>query len=312
MGAKEKDLIAENEVQPLSVTQALVGLGLEDSDTDLLRYFDFFSKQVPISAAYFVHVLPEFDLMTAMYEKATDLLSSNYAINEVVIEQMEQKINSMISKKDDFYIEYDIKEGNPLEKMLAIAEEMKVDLLVIGQSTEKSIHNILAKNLARKTEANVLIVPEKAKPGITNILVPIDFSPNSARSLKAAVAFCRQLEKPARITCLFVYSLPSIRHFRFDTPWIQMKNTVEDNIKDGFNAFIHTNAPGFKDQIDIALVEKSHPGIATFIVDYAHDNGCNFLFLGAKGHSNVHRLLMGSVTEELLDVNDDIPVMIIR
>ncbi len=312
MLAKEKKAVSKVFIEPMEVTQALVGLGLDNSDASALRYFNFFTKKVPTTAAYFMHVVPKFNLMNAMYKKETQQLSSKVSISDSMIKRMEERINTLFLQKEKLYVEYDVKEGNPLEEMLKSSEELKIDLLVIGQKKNKPNTNILAKNLARKTSSNALVIPEDAPEDISNILVPIDFSPNSVRALQAAISLHKRLDNPAPITCLNVYSIPSLQHFKIDAGWIQTKKTVESNIRDGFEAFLASYAGDYKNQIKVDLVEKTQPGIAQYIMDYATANGNDFLCLGAKGHSNVHLLLMGSVAEELLDSNGTIPTLIVK
>lgn len=309
----DNETSAKTKVEPLTVTQALVGLGLEESDTSTLQYFDFFTKQIPTTAAYFIHTIQKFDLMTSMYNKEVQRLSSQYVVNENLIKELEERVQTLITEKEKMYIEYDIKEGNPLEEMLACAAELKIDLLVIGQRANRVNHNILAKNLARKAPANALIIPEGAEPVISNILVPIDFSPNSVRALKAAISLHKQLPQPAQITCINVYRVPVRRNFNYDADWEETKKIVASNIEAGFNAFLASYAgEEYEQQIKIALVAKTQPGLAKFIMDYADENKVDFLCLGAKGHSKVHLLLMGSVTEELIDINKTIPTMIVK
>jgi nucleotide-binding universal stress UspA family protein len=299
-------------IEPFEIKQALVGLELEKSDNTVIQYFDFFLTQVPAAAAYFLHVIKKEELIAEMYKKEALSFSGQYDINDNMIKQMEKTIDTLFLQKKNTYVEYDVKDGNPLEEMLAAATALKIDLLVIGQKAFKANHNILAKNLARKTTANALIIPEGAKKDISNILVPIDFSPNSVRALQAAISLHKQLKIPARITCLNIYTIPSLKQFKIDAAWIQTKKTVESNIKAGFDAFLESYAGDYKNHIEVELVEKTQPGIAKYIMDYATTNKCDFLCLGAKGHSNVHLLLMGSVAEEILDINQTVPTMIIK
>jgi nucleotide-binding universal stress UspA family protein len=299
-------------IEPLNVKQALVGLELEKSDDAVIKYFNFFTTQVPVAAAYFMHVIQQDELIAELYKKENLPLTDHYNIDDSIIKKMEERIDDLFTQKKDIYVEYDVKDGSPLEEMLATATALKIDLLVIGQKAYKANHNIFAKNMARKTTANALIIPEGAQRDISNILVPIDFSPNSVRALQTAISLHKQLKIPAQITCLNVYTIPSLKHFKLDAAWIQTKKTVESNIRDGFAAFLESYAGDYKNQVEVALVEKTQPGIAKYIMDYASENNCDFLCLGAKGHSNVHLLLMGSVAEEVLDVNVSIPTMIVK
>lgn len=299
-------------IEPLDIKQALVGLEIGNSDDQVIRYFDFFTKQIPTSAAYFIHVIQKEELISAYYKKETFPIADKPDIDETFIREMEEKINGLFSQKKNLYVEYEVKDGNPLEEILATAKSLNIDLLVIGQKSSKGNHTILAKNLARKTSATALIIPEQAPLEISNILVPIDFSENSARALQAAIGIHKQLKNPAKITCLNVYTIPSLKHFKFSSGWIQTQKTVASNIRDGFDAFLETFAGDYKNNIEIELVERTQPGIANYIMDFANSHKCDFLCLGAKGHSNVHLLLMGSVAEEILDINQSIPTMIIK
>ena len=302
----------ENGISPFKVTQALVALGLEDKDESVMRYMNFLTGNVPFSAAYFVHVIPDIGTMIPIFEQSGPPMISEIQINEGIIKEMEQKVQEYIDKRDELYIEYDIKTGNPLEQLMLLGETLKADLLVIGQRSDTNRHGILAKNLVRKTEANALIVPENAKASISKILVPIDFSENSARALQQAIGLKKSLGKEVQIVCLNVYTVPNMSHYKLNRPWSQFKNIVEENIMDGFEAFLHTYAGAEKDSIEVALIEREMPGTARLIQHYAKENKFDFMILGAKGHSKVELLLLGSVTEKLMQLNENIPTLIVR
>ncbi len=302
----------ESSITPMNIVQAMVGLGFDDTDSSTLRYFNFFVSQIPTTASYFLHVLPKLDLIKALYEKEVEVSSGQYALDEEIIQRIEDRVKTGFPQEENIYVEYDVKEGDPLEELLKSAEQLKIDLLVIGQSKANNKHKILAKNLARETQNKALIIPQDSPAKISHILIPVDFSENSARALKNAVSFHKQLNASVKITCLYIYRAPSVRYFKSDSVRALSQQSIEANIMDGFKAFLHSNAPEYQEKINIALVEKTQPGISHFIMNYASENGCDFLFLGAKGHSNVHRLLMGSVAEEILDTNNSIPTMIIK
>ncbi len=312
---KNSDFILEPNdqkvLEPLEINQALVALELGETDETILNYFNFLSKNVKIRAAYFMHVLPFFEDQTSVF--SDDLhISGDFKLNEKIINDLEKKVKKSIDKEKEIYIEYELKEGNPLEELLSSAEDMKADLVVIGQSDEKKDHGILAKNLARKTKGNAMIIPSKAKPEIRSILVPIDFSNNSIRSLQTAIRLKKQLEEPVELVCLNIYSLPNISYYKTDRPFKQFKEMMESNIRDAFDVFLSTYAPDEKNGISIALYEKNMPGTARYIMEYAKANKNDLVVIGAKGHTKVELLLMGSVTESFLHLNNAIPTLIVK
>lgn len=299
-------------IAPYTVDQALIGLGLEEADKSTLRYLNFFSTQIPFTAAYFLHVLPKLNILTAFYEKESQLLISDKALYSDMRNQLKHEVKGLLSTWDDVYMEYDIVEGDPLAEIVKSASSLQADLLVIGQKKGTSARNIFAKNLARSTTADAIIIPVNAKSKISTILVPIDFSDNSVKALEAAIAVHKQLKGPVQIICLHIYDMPNTNYFRDEAPWLKVKSTVEKNLADGFNSFLETVAAEYKNRIAIALVERQTTGTASFIMDFAKANEVDFMVMGARGHSKVHLLLMGSVTENVLDTNDNIPILIIR
>ncbi len=291
------------------VNQALLGPKMGAGDASLLRYFDFFSQQITINAAYCLHVLPAPSMLNSLFEKNKDAATEH---KEELLARMEKNMERYISKIDRLYTEYDIREGDALEEMVKEAETTKTDLVVVGQQQKEKGIVILTKNLIRQTKAHTLVIPENAKPQISTILVPVDFSPSSAKALQAAIKIHRQLQQPARIICLNVYSIPDLVHFRLEGSWIQLKDMVEENIKIGFDAFLTSTAGEYREHIELALIEKEQTSVAPYVLNYAKKNKVDFMAIGAKGHSRIHLLLMGSVTEEILDLNGEIPILVVK
>lgn len=298
-------------IQPYEVVQALVALELADADEPVLNFFDFFSSQVPIGAAYFVHVLPQIDFFTQEARNG-GRGAHPYEIDRDTLDQMEMKIKDRLPRDNSIYVEFDIKEGDPLEEILKDAEDVGADLVVIGQRSDTEAHGVLAKNLVRKVKGNSLIVPDQAQSTIKKILVPIDFSANSIRALQTAIALNKRLYEPAQLVCLNVYDMPNLSVYKTGKTREQLKGMLEEDRTNAFKAFLHTYASEVENEIETFLVERDLPGIARYILDFAEETGIDFIVMGAKGHSKVDLLLMGSVTEKVLTLNDKLPTLVVK
>jgi nucleotide-binding universal stress UspA family protein len=290
----------------LEIVQALLALELADVDHPMLDFFNFFSSQIPVGAAHLIHVLPNIDF----FHETNGL--SPYEIDQEVINRMEEEIKGRLPGNHSIYLQFDIKQGDPLEEILRDAEEIDADLVVMGNRSDTEVHNVPAQNLVRKVKGNALVIPDQAKPQITHILVPIDFSANSIRALQAALALNQQLDKPARITCVNVYDMPNLSVYKLGRSREQLKALIEEDRNSAFQAFLHTYAGEQEENIQTALIERDLPGISRYIYDYAQEKGADLVVMGAKGHSKVDLLLMGSVTEKWLSINDKIPSLIVK
>jgi nucleotide-binding universal stress UspA family protein len=294
------------------VKQAIVALELGSADEAILDYLDFFTSEVPMGAAYFLHVVPKLDVFNTMREREAEGLISNYELNEDVISRMEAKIRDRLTHKNAVHIEFDVREGDPLEELIKDAEDIGADLAVIGQKSSVDQHGILARNLARKVRCNALIIPDQARPQIKKIVVPVDFSENSVKALQIALAIARQVEEKAKVVALNVYDMPNMSVYRVQKSREKLKAMLEDDRREAFRAFLRSHAREEADNIETVLIERIDPGIPSYITNYAREAEADLIVMGAKGHSKVELLLLGSITEKVLTVNERTPVLVVK
>ncbi len=299
-------------VTPFKVNQAIIALELGGIDETLLGYVDFLASHVPIGSAYFVHILPKFDLYNALYEKEQESLISNYQLDQEVVDRMRISIEDRLTTVEANQVNFDVREGDALEELLKDTEDLGADLIIIGQKSGKEHHGILARNLARKAPCNALIVPQDAPHRIRTIMVPIDFSHNSVQALRSAISLQQRLEEEVRLICLNIYDLPNFSLYSVQKSREEIKKMMEEDRHEAFQSFLHTYAPEAAESIEIALVEREKPGVSSYILKQADEYGADLIVIGARGHSKVELLLLGSVTEKLLSANERIPTLVVK
>jgi nucleotide-binding universal stress UspA family protein len=307
----EQLLDEQVKILPYTITQGLVGLESSSADNSLVRYVDFFTQKIPSTSAFFLHVVPELSHFSELiFENDPkfdlELLASKNA------KTLESRIEETFTGSEHLNVEVDVKVGNPLEVLLASAREMKADLVIIGQKNGTKHHGILAKKFARKASANALIIPEKSKPKIKTILVPIDFSENSIRALQTAVGIKKQWGNSVKLTVLNVLQMPNLSSYKLSRSPAKLKSYVMENVKETFGEFIDKYVPAEKEEIDLQLLFKDTPKMAEHIYSFATDHEVDLMVMGAKGHSRLERLLMGSVTEKILSLNQTFPTMVVK
>ncbi len=303
---------ANSNIAPYRIQQGMVALELGATDNKILEFFDYLTGQVPTGCVYFLHVLPEFDVLSGILGREGEQVISNYEINDEVVARMEREIRSRMNHRDGMHVQFDVKEGNPLEQLLEDAKDVRADLIVIGQKSGVNKHGILAKNLARKAKANTLIIPDKATAGIRRMIVPIDFSKNSVKALRTAISLNESLEEPAEIVVLNIYEMPNLSVYKIQRTREQFEKMLQRDHEEAMDAFLNTQVPGYRDTLTTQLVMQKTPGIAQYIMDYATEEGGDLIVMGAKGHSKVELLLLGSVTEKVLAMNEHIPTLVVK
>lgn len=299
-------------IEPFRIRQAIVALELGSTDNKILEYLDFLTAQIPTGCVDFLHVLPSFDVLSRILEREGEATVSNYQINDEVVSRMNREIRSRMDHRDGMHVRFDVKEGDPLEQLLENAEDLNAELTIIGQKSGVTKHGILGKNLARKTKGSTLIIPDKAKTQLKRIIVPIDFSQNSVKALRTAIALNESLEEKAKILVVNIYEMPNLSVYKIQRTREQFEHMLQKDHEDAMNAFLNTQVPDYRDDLDLKLIMQKEPGVAQYILDTAEEANGDLVVMGAKGHSKVELLLLGSVTEKLLALNEHIPTLIVK
>lgn len=288
----------------------LAALEMGKADESVLRYVQFMAQAMSIKAFTFVHVLPKVDLYVTDLNQNMQHLFDNFQHQDEVQENMRQEVLKYLDKNDGPRVHFSTRQGNPLEEVLQEARLSGADLLVVGQRAGIDNHGILARNLVRKSIGNSLIVPEKSKAQLKTMVVPVDFSPHSVRALETAIALNKQLKEKAKIICVNVFELPAVFSYKVRNSYEALKVVMEDDRKAAFQDFINTYA---KDEaIEIDLIEQGYGNVGTYLLQYCEDKQADLMVLGAKGHSKVELLLLGSVTEKLMMLNQNIPTLVVK
>ena len=142
--------------------------------------------------------------------------------------------------------------------------------------------------------------------------MPIDFSTHSVKALHAAIGVAKQLIEPAQIICLNVFEMPSFASFNISKTREQFYQMVYDDRLEAFDVFLKNHAPEEKGRLQKVLLQKEMPWVPQYILEYANSNEIDFIVMGAKGHSKVELLFIGSVTEKLLMTNNSMPTLIVK
>jgi nucleotide-binding universal stress UspA family protein len=290
-----------------SVKNILVAVDFTSADEVLLRYTELLTKKLDIGQVSFTHVVPRLDFFKTLTATGKENWEIVWEINESVTQELIDKVHSSLPEFNG-EIDCEVLEGEPLAELLEKSSQH--DLVLIGQREHADNHGILARNLARKTKGNALIIPEKSQTNVRKVLVPIDFSENSGRALQQTIDLAKALNQKVEITVLNVYELPNLSTYLLNKTPEQFREMIVENTDLALDSFLKKYVPNLK--INKAIVEMDLPSIGHYIVKYAVRHGMDFIGMGAKGHSTVELLLIGSVAEKVLSYNQQIPVLIIR
>lgn len=290
--------------------EAIVGLALDQADEPLLKYLKFFKGPIPIEGLSFLHVIPNTRARLPL-TVARGVEVGRGAEEEAVL-ALSEKVQEIMPDRAATDVQYFAEDGAPLEKLLSLANEKQADLLVIGKKADSLYHGILSKNLIRQARSNVLIVPENAAISLKTILVPVDFSENSVRALKAALSIKAQVGDTVKIYAINIYQRPNLMAYKLNMSPERFERNIQENHAKGFEKFMEEELPEYMNRVEPILIWNDMPDVAHHIMDKAREVGANLVVMGCKGHSRLELMLLGSTTETFLNINTSVPSLVVK
>lgn len=304
---------AKKVVYPLNAKRVLIGLELEDADYSLLAYFNYINQFLKAKQIRCVHAVPIVNPVfpyQGIY--ADEVAKQEEEMHQELMEKMTSELNSVFSASDLDKLNFSVETGSPLETLLRVADETKADLTLIGQRAGADFHVIKSMNVVRMSGCNVLVAPEKARAKLKTILVPVDFSEHSIRALKTAVGFKHASVEPVRVIAIHVtYKLdPYTRGLGMISE--KQERQLKERWMHNFQDFIEKHLPNLREDIETFFVEHDRPDVAPKLLAHAREYEADLIIMGAKGHSKLSLVLLGSTTEQLLRKNEELPVLVVK
>jgi nucleotide-binding universal stress UspA family protein len=204
-----------------------------------------------------------------------------------------------------------VRSGPVLAELAAQTQASSADLLVLGARGASFMRHYLlgstAERMASIATRPVLVVKHTAHEGYRTLLVPVDFSPYSAR----AIAMARAVAPRAEIVLMHAFESLFEGTLRFAG--------VDDDTVHRYRIAAKDEAlrklTRLRDEAGLAGADVRllvAPGTAARqIVEKEQESDCDLIVIGQRGESALKELLLGSVTRDVLrDSQSDVLVAV--
>ena len=215
--------------------------------------------------------------------------------------EMAQQIQSCC-EGENLPIEPRITFGDPVERLLVLARECGCDLMVVGLAHAKSLGEKLLGSttvrLVRDARFPVLTVRDRPYGSYGSVAVGIDFSEASRQAVGCALALFPQ----SAIWLVHAYDIPFdgdlYSGFALNELESGRKSAVDMVLEEAMSRFIAKGGGAHRAVQTFHWHGKADAVFSTFIDIHQPD----LVVLGTHGRSGFRRLMLGSVTERLLNV----------
>jgi nucleotide-binding universal stress UspA family protein len=288
----------------------LVALDHSVFDEKLIRYFNTFSDLIAPDKVHFLYVDPDLEIPPGMEIIYNDEAGNPLSKDELLRNALKRKVDAGYTKRRNAEVTVDILEGEPLKEILHWVRVKEADLLIVGNKKMSEGSGVMAKKIARHTGSAVLFVPETSQEKIHKVLVPVDFSDHARAAMQAAIDLATEL-KEVEITAFNTFDVPMTGNPSINLSYERVKEDIAAFKKEALAKFVlEFENKGVTISSAQAVNEKGNP--ARQIYAQAVKGSFDLIVIGAKGRSTFERVFLGSVTEKLLSLDKEIPVLVLR
>jgi len=225
-------------------------------------------------------------------------------IQQRLREETEEKLSfddvDLDSVSITYHVERDVAPGPAI---LTFADEHAVDLIVMGTHGRRGLRRMLlgsvAEEVVRLAPAPVITVPAHSRNTLPfrSILVPIDFSDHSRKTLEVAKGVAQR--HSAALTLMHVvedHLPPSFYTGSVFSAQREEASLLEKTRKELARFAEETDGP---DGLDITFVSEAGHA-ADRIIQYAATQDIDLVLLATHGRTGLARFALGSVAEKVL------------
>lgn len=286
-----------NKIFMTSSSQILVGLDFSLLDQVLIKKAHQIAERLNAHKLVFLHIMSS--------EEVPDQMRADFKIiNEQELtkcrEAMQEEVEDHLPAQPTMEIEYVVKKGSPVHLFMSFCQERHIALLVMGKKKELHGENIISYELMRYSHCPVLFVPETSRLRLHNIMVCNEFSAFSKSAMEMAIALAADAETNTSIISEHV--------FHTDFPEDDYRH---DKVKEMYNAFI--DDINLRDvHVTPTFQETSNMPVHHRIYQDALKKKVDLLIVGSRGRSVAAPPFINSMTEKLLRLVNDIPILVTR
>ena len=232
-------------------------------------------------------------------------------MTDIAVAKLKTRIRAEIACKvdalRDFSPHIKILDGHPRTEISEWIDRHGTDLVVIGKGNEAHESCALARQLARNSEASVMIIPQGSKAVFKSLLCPTDFTKDAENALIAAckigqVAGARHLEIfHLYYPPIYQYDSELELDYQFEWSYSGFERDIADYSQNQLEN-LKERAVVARSGMQVSTVLEGGTDIPLAIEERAEKREADLCVIGQCDRSPINAFLLGSTAEKLIQV----------
>lgn len=290
-----------------SYKRIMVGLDFTPMDKTLIEHVSFLANFIKPEKIYFVNAQPGLEHPEEWLDDYPEL---DAPIDDKLKAEIDAEVKQYYTPINGVETESLILEGSPSEELHDYVTIKQIDLLVVGRKIELSGTGVIPQKLARKVPASILFVAEESKPKLGKIVAAVDFSKNSRMALEEAIELAYAVKSAEPISLLHTFRLP-LGYYKTGKTEEEFIEIVKLNAQKKFNLLLNEiDTKGI--EIKATYIRNKELDTYQAIYKFATEQDASIIVIGGRGRTNAAALFLGSTVEKLINVDIDIPLLVVK
>lgn len=279
----------------------LACLDLSKMDNILIGYSAFLTSVVKPDTITFFHTIESGPAALDIIEQFPEI-NSKEEFENIIRNELQDKIETYF-KDTSIEIRVILKEGKPSDQIIEIVRTLEPDLLLMGKKIGYIGEGVIPKRIIKYVPCSVLFIPENSRYSLENILIPIDFSEQSAKSVTTA----RELlnGNKGKITAQHIY------YYRAQFfPYIlseKEKKEIDKKVSEQLDAFKKDN--NLPDNIEYKLTLHKQGKVANSVYHQAVSDQADLIIVASKA-KKLSNIIGHDFSDKMIDYAFGIPLLV--
>ncbi|RAI95162.1 universal stress protein [Algoriphagus yeomjeoni] len=274
---------------------------LTEMDETILRFIKGYDKLFDFDELCIIHQI-EIEEVSSELQAVLD--KKNMTLEELIHKEIQSSVDTIFGSGNSNIHIY-IHPRPDFSELVQWINKSNFDLFFLGKKMGLEGSGVFSSKMVRLLQCNLILVPETAKPTISKILSPIDFSSYSSRVLEISELIASNTDAvliPVHVLRIGIHYFPFLGG--------------EKKIQKSLESEAHSKFEKLKKKVNVSaqletLLVESEP-IGTAIFKKAKEYKADLIIISKKGKSDDSDLLLGSVAENLIANDKNITVLIIN
>ncbi len=282
-----------------------VCLDLSNMDDILVGYSNFLTTELKPKKITFLHVIKSQKVAKEMIDLFPEIKNQE-DVESAIRKELKEKIDSFFTNKK-VETELLIKNGRPTDVIIETVKELKPDLTLMGKKSGYIGRGVIPRRIMKYIPSSILFVPETSRYQLKKVIVPVDFSDQSAK----AVQIARELaeDKGGAVTAQHIYNYPP-RFFPYIVPEEEDEKKMDDYLKGKRDEFIEKHS--IPDEVEFVFSLNTEGSKMDQLYDQIVHDQADMIVAASKSDKKITSIMREDFTDQMAYYRFGVPLLIIK